>query len=249
MKKEPQSVNAGSANSNARRFIDTFNRLDKALRDIFNLKPSITFSDAVRRSASMHWVVKKYEDDLIDYGRLRNAIVHRSSDAPIAEPHDEVVEKFEKIERLISTPPLALSTDINKSVVGVDGTKTDVETLIIEMFKTSYSNIPVYSKNALIGVVNRKMILDALGRALVSGKSMESVLKKSVADALEVFSVSSHYEVVSEKTTIDQVLFLFQQNKKLSTVLITKNGDYSSEPLGIIVTADVIDMQAILDNY
>lgn len=240
-----KTVNA----SNSKRFIDTFNRLDRAVRDIYNLKPSLGFSDAIRRASSMHYVIKKYEDDLIDFGRLRNAIVHRSSDIPIAEPHDDVVEKFEKIERLVSTPPLVLNTDINRTVVSVDGEKTTVGMLVKDMFKTGYSNIPVYKEKTLIGVVNRKMILDSFGRALINNKTIDSVLNSSVVDALEIFSVTSHYEVVSEKSTIDQILFLFQQNKKLSTVIITKNGNYSAEPLGIVVTADLIDMQSILDNY
>ena len=39
---------------------------------------------------------------MIDYGRLRNAIIHHSrEDMIIAEPHEDIVQKFEKIEELI----------------------------------------------------------------------------------------------------------------------------------------------------
>ena len=62
--------------NNSRRFIDAYNRIDKALHNRFGFKPSMSYSDAVRRAAAINSVVRKYEDDLIDYGRLRNAIVH-----------------------------------------------------------------------------------------------------------------------------------------------------------------------------
>lgn len=234
--------------STALRFIDTYNRIDKALRDIFNLKPSLSFSDVVRRSASMSSVVRKYEDDLIDYGRLRNAIVHKSTDLPIAEPHDDVVEHFAHIERVIITPPLALQTVGNHAVTSMSAEVT-VGNIMKEMYKTGYSNIPVYLEQTLIGVVNRKMLVDAVGRALLNGLDLDELMEQKVVDALEVNSITSHYEVVAETTTIDQALFMFQQNRKLSVIIITKGGDYNQPPIGLIATADVIDMQNILDNY
>ena len=57
--------------TNSERFIAAYNRLDKTIRDIYNFKPALTFSDVVRKSAEVNYVVKKYEDDLIDYGRIR----------------------------------------------------------------------------------------------------------------------------------------------------------------------------------
>lgn len=232
----------------AKRFIDTFNRIDKAIRDIFNMKPSLGFSDVVRRAATMSSVVKKFEDELIDFARLRNAIVHRSTDVPIAEPHDDVVERFEHIERIITTPPLALQTVGNRAVTAMSAEVT-LSVLLKEMFKTGYANIPVYLDKVLIGVVNRKMIVDAIGRALLNGQPLEKIVEQKIVDVLEVHAITAHYEVVAENATIDHVLYLFQQNRKLSVVLITKGGDYSQAPLGIVSTSDVIDMQNILDNY
>ena len=234
--------------SQAKKFIGIYNRVDSAIRDIFNLKPSLSFSDVVRRAATMSSIVRKFEDDLIDFGRLRNAIVHHATDEPIADPHDDIVERFEHIERIITTPPLALHSVGNRAVTSMSAEVT-LSVLIREMFKTGYSNIPIYLDKILIGVVNRKMIVDAVGRALMNGQNLDQLLSSKIVDALEVNSITSHYEVVAETATIDQILYLFQQNRKLSVVIITKNGDYSQEPLGIVATADVIDMQTILDNY
>ena len=84
----------------AERFIECFNKIDYALRTKYNLNRSMSFSDLIRKCVALNYVVRKYEDDLIDYGRLRNAIVHHSSSKKIiAEPHEDVVVQFEKIDR------------------------------------------------------------------------------------------------------------------------------------------------------
>ena len=78
---------------------------------------------------------------------------------------------------------------------------------------------------------------------------MFQFLNNPIVDCLSVLDVNNHYEVVSAKATIDNILYMFQQNRKLSTIVITPNGGYNELPVGIVVTADLIDIQAILDNY
>lgn len=236
------------ARSNAGRFITAYNRLDKCIRDIYNFKPALSYSDVIRKSASVNSIVKKYEDDLIDYGRLRNAIVHRSDDKIIAEPHDDVVEQMESIVRMITTPPLAMQSVVNRNVFIAEG-EVKLADVMKELYATGYSNVPVYLKGTLVGVINRKMLIDAIGRAVQMGEDLNAMMNKRVVDALTVLDAGNHYEVVSEKTTIDNVLYMFQQNRKLSTVIITPSGAYTELPVGIVVTADIIDMQTILDNY
>jgi hypothetical protein len=118
-----------------------------------------------------------------------------------------------------------------------------------ELYTTGYSNVPVYLKGTLVGVINRKMLIDAIGKAVSIGEDLNKMMNKKVVDALAVLDTGNHYEVVSEKATIDNVLYMFQQNRKLSTVIITPSGAYTELPVGIVVTADIIDMQTILDNY
>ena len=110
-----QGVAQSLTNSNAKRFIKAYNQIDAALRVQGDMRRSISYTEAVRRAARTNSLVAKYEDDLIDFGRLRNAIVHSSNDEiTIAEPHDEVVFEYERIASLICTPPLAINTICNK---------------------------------------------------------------------------------------------------------------------------------------
>ena len=53
--------------SNAERFLTAYNNIDYGLRTIYGFKRSMSFSDVVRRSVVLNSVVRKYEDDLIDY--------------------------------------------------------------------------------------------------------------------------------------------------------------------------------------
>ena len=185
---------------------------------------------------------------MIEFGRLRNAIVHGAGDTLIAEPNIEVVEKIEQIARIVTTPPRVIDVLPKRKVFIVNGSAS-LQSVCEEMFESGYSIIPVYIKDTLVGVVNRKMIVDAIGEAIKAGVSVDKILKDSVANALDVLNVVNHYEVAPSSITIDGILFMFQQNRKLSTVIITKNGNYNEEPIAVVVTSDTLDLQNILDNY
>lgn len=236
------------ADSNSKRFIDAYNRLDQGMRDIYSIKPAVNFSDCVRKVAGVNSIIKKYEDDIIEYGRLRNAIVHRSGEETIAEPNTNVVEKIEQIARLICTPPRVLDSVANRAVWTVDA-NTPLNEVLVHLFQTGYSVVPVYSKGELVGVVNRKMIVETIGATISAGLDLDEFTRLPISEALDLSSASSSYEVVSSSITIDNVLYLFQQNRRLSVVIITKNGNYNEQPLGVVVTSDTIDMQTIIDNY
>lgn len=234
--------------SNAKRFIDAYNRLDKGMRDIYNIKSAVNFSDCVRKVASVNSVIRKYEDTIIEYGRLRNAIVHNDGEETIAEPNTNVVEKIESIARLICTPPRVMDTVANRSVFCVES-QTQLSVVLKKLFETGYSVVPVYERGTLVGVINRKMIVEALGAGVSAGVDLDDLSVLTVAEALDLKQSNKTYEVVSSSTTIDGVLYLFQSNRKLSVVIVTKNGNYDEQPIGVVVTSDTIDMQTILDNY
>ena len=123
--------NKETKKSNAERFISAYNNIDYTLKARYNFSRSMGFSDLIRKVVSLNYVIRKNEDDLIDYGRLRNAIVHNNDEYVIAEPHDSVVENIERIEKLITRPPRALDY-ARRDVLTVEANKTmyDVITLI-----------------------------------------------------------------------------------------------------------------------
>ena len=236
--------------SNANRFIAAYNAIDSSLRNIYGLKRSLNFSEVIRKTVLLNSVVRKYEDDLIDYGRLRNAIVHKgNSNFVIAEPHVEVVEKMEGIARLISTPPLAYDRISTHEVLCVSS-KDLLNNAIKLMARSGYSNLPVYTDNKLVGVLNGQRLMDILGRHLLQGDNIQKFVDKvTVGDIIEELGNEHYYCLVDEKVTIEQVMNLFETNNKLLIVLITRQGTEDYPPLGIITKDDIIQMQKVLDVY
>ncbi len=235
-------------NANARRFISAYNRLDQGLREIYSIKRSLTFSDMVRKVANVNTVVSKFEEDLIDYARLRNAIVHKSGESIIAEPNVEVVEKLEKIARIITTPPRVIECLRPRKVYSIDG-ETTLKEVVLQMSRSGYSVVPVYISDTLVGVIHRKMVVDGIGKFVEQQKDIDDAINTPVSECLEIFNETSHYEVAPENLTIENLMYMFQQNRKLSTVILTENGNYTEKPKAVIVSADLIDLNTILDNY
>ena len=235
-------------NVNAKRFIAAYNRLDQGLREIYSIKRTLTFSDMIRKVANVNTVVSKFEEDLIDYARLRNAIVHKSGDELIAEPNLEVVEKLEKIARIINTPPRVIECLRPRKVYTVTG-DTTLKEVVLQMAKSGYSVVPVYISGTLVGVINRKMIVDGIGKFIEQCRDIDDSINEPVSKCLDIFNETSHYEVASSNLTIENMMYMFQQNRKLSSVVLTENGNYTEPAKAVIVSADIIDLNTILDNY
>ena len=226
----------------SKRFISAYNRIDKKLRTSY-APANATFSDAVRRAVTRSSVVRKYEDDLLDYARLRNAIVHNSNtDMVIAEPHISVVENIEHIERLLLRPPLAVGT-VAKPAVTVEATVT-LRKVMELMAKSGYSNVPVMRADEIIGVVNHKAIVESLAKV----KNVDAFLETTAVENI-LSNVTRHFCVLPDTATVDEVLMSFTENRKLQIVLLTPHGDYATPIRGVVTTGDLIDVAKIMDEY
>lgn len=236
--------------TNADRFISAYNQIDYSLRTIYDFKRSMSFSDVVRRSVVLNSVVRKYEEDLIDYGRLRNAIIHNGNRKyVIAEPHDDVVVQIEKLAELISEPPLAIDRVGNREVIIINQDMSIGKAMEL-MARTGYSNLPTYGGDKLIGILNGRKLINILGNKLADGINIqEFVDNTSVGTIIQDMGNDYYFMLADEELTIDEAMNYFENNRKLLIILITKNGKDSSRPLGIISSADIIDMKKILDVY
>lgn len=236
--------------TNADRFISAYNQIDYSLRTIYDFKRSMSFSDVVRRSVVLNSVVRKYEEDLIDYGRLRNAIIHNGNRKyVIAEPHDDVVVQIEKLAELISEPPLAIDRVGNREVITINQDMSIGKAMEL-MARTGYSNLPTYAGDKLIGILNGRKLINILGNKLADGINLqEFVDNTSVGTIIQDMGDDYYFMLADEELTIDEAMNYFENNRKLLIILITKNEKDSSRPLGIISSADIIDMKKILDVY
>lgn len=235
--------------SNAERFIVAYNKIDYTLRTVYGFKRNISFADLVRKAVTMNSVVRKYEEELIDYGRLRNSIVHRTNpNYVIAEPHEDVVEEFEKIAKLISTPPTAIER-VGKSKVLTQRADASIKETIELIYKSGFSNIPVYEGNNLIGVATGHRIIDMIGKIASEGKNVDEFLENNSIKDILLNDDARYYKVADRTITIEEALNMFYIDRKLSVILITEKGTYDELPLGIISAADILDMNEVLENY
>ena len=236
--------------SNAERFITAYNNIDYGLRTIYNFKRSMSFSDVVRRSVVLNSVVRKYEEDLIDFGRLRNAIIHQgNSKYIIAEPHDDIVEKIEMLAYLITEPPIALDRVGNTEVITINS-DMKVGKAIELIYRTGYSNLPTYNGEKLIGVINGRKLINVLGERIGSGANLQDFVEDvTVGEVINQMGDDYYYMLADEKLTIDTAMNYFENNRKLLIILITKGGKDTGKPLKIISSSDIIDMKKILDVY
>lgn len=236
--------------TNADRFIAAYNQIDYSLRTIYDFKRSMSFSDIVRRSVVLNSVVRKYEEDLIDFGRLRNAIIHNgNSKYTIAEPHDDVVMKIERLAELISEPPVAIDRIGNKEVITINSDMKIAFAMEL-MSRTGYSNLPTYDGEKLIGILNGRKLINILGQKIGEKVNLQDFVNNTtVAEIMESMGDDYYFMLADEDLTIDSAMNYFENNRKLLIILITKNGRDNGRPLCIISSADIIDMKKILDVY
>lgn len=235
---------------NATRFITAYNKIDNCLRSIYNFSASMSFADMIRRCAEKNYVVRANESLLIDFSRLRNAIIHKSTqEMIIAEPHDDVTELIEHIAKLVCTPPSAVSLFGARKVITMPA-DTALKDAIKIITETRFSNIPVYKGKYLKGILNNKIIVDRIGAQIAKGRSVDEYLGTETAEgALDESYFGKYFKLCSASVTIDEVAELFVQNRKLIAALITENGRRDQKPICIITTYDLTKIYNELDNY
>lgn len=231
------------------RFLDAYNAIDKALRVQYNYKTTISFSDLIRRCADLNSVIRGHENDLINFARLRNAIVHSSdNNKVIAEPHLDVVELMEKIATLITTPPLVADVLHQRPVTIIDATRSLYD-LIKETGKTGHGMIPAYKGNHLVGIVRWRKLIEDLATILDTNDLDDFIRKTSIENYLRMYPQSGHFTIVKKNITIEQALTIFNNNRKIAAILLTENGTAMEKPIGFLTNADIIDLVKIIESY
>ena len=233
---------------NATEFIDSYNKIDAQLRDLYGYKPSQSFTDIVRRSAEKNAVVRKYESELADYARLRNAIVHQSTGEYIAVPCDGAVNKISRIEKLLCAPP-EIGTLPEKKIVSIEA-GLSLRQAVLLVSRTGHSNLPVYSGKRMVGMINNRRIIKALGSVLERGGDLDEFAAKTpVGEIVRESDLFAYYKYLGKQDTLQDVLAAFEENKKLLAVLVSEHGAAGERIENIITPVDLVEVNKILEDY
>lgn len=233
--------------SNAIDFISAYNTIDSRLRAIYRGKGNLQFSDLVRRCAEFNNTVRKYEDDLLLCARLRNVIVHESKkDRIIAEPCDDLTRLICHVAELLSMPP-RLSVLREKNVTGIDAEAT-LAAAFVRIAQTNYSNLPVYRKDRMIGILNNRRVVRVVGQALERGEDVDVFLQTPCSQILQAEDMNRFYRVLGRSDTVQEAIDAFEDNRKLLAVVVTESGDAGDRIVNLLTSADIPMLIRILEE-
>jgi predicted transcriptional regulator len=224
------------------RFEVAFNQIHEVLKNKVRINDD-RFVVLLDRGAKRHHLIANYQNDLKQYAKLRNAIVHdkRELGFYIAEPHTEIVEHIEMIAKVFSRPNYALSI-ATKDVICFD-----YEDSLQEVFKIikeyGYAQYPIYKNKECIGLLSTDDIVRWMSENLIN--TIVDITDIRVFDIIS--TVESHPIEFGSKTldifSVEEIYEGKHKNKlDLEAIIITENGSNSERPLGIITAWDLIQL-------
>ena len=228
--------------SNSDRFLRAFNAIDNHLRRQLRLERHRSFPSVVDIASKRMKEVRRYRDDLKEYAQLRNAIVHENSEDehPIAEPHDDVTERIERIAELIIRPPRVYPL-FKKDVFRLSPDDT-IQRAVAVMYRNNYSQIPLYEGDRFYG------LLSAVTVARWLGGSDETTFNLQQISIRHVYSFTEKKEIhlfLPRHATVAEAISRFEESsrrkKRLTAILITENGEPHEAVLGIMTTGDLLE--------
>lgn len=220
------------------------------MRALYNFGSGQSFTDIVRRCAEKNAVVRRYEDELAEYARLRNAIVHQSTDGRVvAVPCDEVTREMERIASLLTEPPRIRDALPEKKVVSIEA-GISLRQAVLLISRTGHSNLPVYDGRRMVGIVNNRRIIREVGAQLSRGQSVDAFLSETpVGDILDESDMFVYYKYLSENATLEEVLSAFETNKKLIAVVVSERGKMGERIRNIVTPADLVHISRKLEDF
>lgn len=223
---------------NAEIFLNSFNRVEKFLKESLNAPANMGFAESVRRlSRQKNSPIKTFENDLLQMAQLRNAIVHEkiSEDFVIAEPNDWAVRRMLEMEKELVEPETVYPR-FKKHVTGFEK-NISVSDILKKVAEKHYSQFPIYTKGNFLGLITIRGI--GLWVAIESQNGPLNFGNKTAEDLLALPYKQPNYRFCARNTTTREVENWFQEDPQLEAVLITKNGQENGDLLGIIRPRDL----------
>ncbi|MCH6236667.1 HPP family protein [Cognataquiflexum rubidum] len=230
--------------TNAQKFLDFYNDLDKVFAKELNHTDYVAFSSKVRELFNKNSVVRRYVDDLYQLGSLRNAISHQSKGgAAIAEPHFETVELIEKILQEFKNP-LKVIPKFLFEVYAVT-TESDLIELLDKMKTFDFSQAPVLDES---GSVIEMISTNTISRWLFGQMKHEEIILPGVkvAELISFIETPKNYALISRNTTVFEAAEIYvkaskDKKSKLDCLIITHSGKSTEKLMGIVCIEDIAE--------
>lgn len=227
--------------SNSQDFLTLFNKIEQFLDQINDSTSHYGFRRLVDNVSKDNELVANFKLELVDYLELRNAIVHKSTGRPIAEPHIEIISKMQRIYDSLSNPPLAMK--IAKKPVYSCTTKTPIVEIIKEMNRNFYTSIPVYHQDHFIGVFSDNSLTRWLAH-IDKPLDLKDILVSQLQDYIEpADNKFNSYKFMNSKIDVFSVRQAFtsftKEKMRLGAIFLTQTGKKNEKIQGIITPWDL----------
>jgi hypothetical protein len=230
-------------NSLASEFLAIFNKIEHELQELYGSTKYVGFKRMVEALSKEHGLIAEYAIDLIEYLQLRNAIVHKTTGEPIAEPHPEVITAIRELHTRLINPPTAF--ELAAKPVYSCQTSDYLMDVISQMKQHFYSMVPVYHDRHFVGALSDHSLVLWMG-SLQKGENVD-LNTQTVGGLQEFFGHQddkySGYRFIKPETDVftvrDFFLSFISEKKRLGAVFITKSGDEQSEITGVITAWDM----------
>ncbi|NLB19871.1 MAG: CBS domain-containing protein [Clostridium sp.] len=233
---------------NAKQFVQIYNQIDEYMKNRLGQGSSDgSYSTRIRILAKQDSSFKKYQDILISYGELRNAIVHdygRDEYRIIAEPYTEEVERYQKVKEELMKPTLAYDDIAVKSEVLYSLSPEDrIAEAVSIMDRRNFNFAPILYQGRVMGVFSPETIFSYLAD-YGEIKNTDKMMMKEIKNYTNLSSkkLEGFLFLPLETTVVDvEALFSEQrpQTQRLEVVFITKNGKEDEALLGMVTIWDL----------
>ncbi|MDW0109873.1 CBS domain-containing protein [Sporosarcina aquimarina] len=227
---------------NSDRFIIAYNRIEKTLSKKVDESGFLPFYRLIEKAKVKNSVVRNYEEDLREFGDLRNAIVHHRTglDYVIAEPHDDIVELIELIERKVSNP-LNVGALFGCKVHTLKASDP-LTTALRLMQHNKFGQVPIYENDKFKGLITAAGITHWL-----AGQSTEKTISREIPTLSDVYNYEKRkesFEFVKKDLSVYEAEDYFKRaiskGTRLEALLITENAGHNEELIGIITPYDLL---------
>ena len=196
--------------------------------------------------------MRRYCSELIDYGKLRNAIVHRAAGATdetvIAVPCDDVVQNIEFIEGLLCKPPRLIDAIKVKKIASVFADKPVLSA--VENFREHrQKTLIVYDHGTMVGVINSYGLYAEIEVRVKAGEDLNTFFTQTPCRDVVHDSEMEKYRIMGQAATVFEVFVAFEERKNLLAVIVTEHGVFGEKALSIVTPSDFPRINRFLENY
>ncbi len=225
-------------------FLDAYAKAEKELRKRANARIGESLSGVIRDLAKRDKMVRRYEQDLLVFHKLRNVIVHERRDGqPIADPLPSAVKAFTRIAEILTTPPRIERFVGPLQTVGPDAAISEAAQ---SMSDSGYSQLPVVDNDKMIGLFTAETIARWYAANVENGKVDDGTVREAMTHTED----NRHMRVIAKTTTVDEVIAGFEDSMAsgytVDAMIVTHSGKSTEKPLGIITAFDLPELHAAL---